>query len=108
MAPPPPATAVADAMTPPPVPRDSRANVDIMAVTKGFHWPWFIALAIAVIGVTRLGFQIIASPQTAASIAFQAQTAAGKLNAVMTPIGPSGCHCSIIRWRARSDAIVRP
>ena len=32
-------------------------------------------------------------------MAFQAQTATGKLNAVMMPIGPSGCHCSIIRCR---------
>ncbi len=53
MAPPPPATAVADAMTPPPVPRDSRANVDIMAVTKGFQWPWFIALTLVVLGVVQ-------------------------------------------------------
>ena len=45
------------------------------------------------------GFQIIVSPQTAATMAFQAQTATGKLNAVMIPIGPSGCHCSIIRCR---------
>ena len=37
---PPPATAVADAMNPPARPRDSQANIDIMAVTKGFHWPW--------------------------------------------------------------------
>ncbi len=48
------------------------------------------------------------SPQTAAIMAFQAQTAAGKLKAVMMPIGPSGCHCSIIRWRGRSLAMVRP
>ena len=65
-------------------------------------------IAIAVIGVTRLGFQIIASPQTAASIAFHAQTAAGKLNAVMMPIVPIGCHCSYIRCSARSLCIVRP
>ena len=28
---------------------------------------------------------------------FQDQTATGKLNAVMTPTTPSGCHCSIMR-----------
>ena len=43
------------------------------------------------------GFQIIVSPQTAAIAAFQAQTATGKLKAVMMPIGPSGCHCSYMR-----------
>ena len=39
------------------------------------------------------GFQITESPQTSASAVFQLQTATGKLNAVMTPTGPSGCHC---------------
>ena len=48
---PPPATAVADAMNPPARPRDSQANIDIMAVTKGFHWPWLIALVFALTGV---------------------------------------------------------
>ena len=64
--------------------------------------------AMAVSGVSGDGFQIMVSPQTAAIMAFQAQTATGKLNAVMMPIGPSGCHCSIIRCRGRSLAIVRP
>ena len=64
--------------------------------------------AIAVSGVSGDGFQIIVSPQTAASSAFQAQTATGKLNAVMTPTGPSGCHCSNIRCSGRSLAIVSP
>ena len=54
------------------------------------------------------GFQTIVSPQTAASAAFHAQTATGKLNAVMMPTGPSGCHCSNIRWPGRSRAIVSP
>ncbi|MDG2050330.1 MAG: polysulfide reductase NrfD [Myxococcota bacterium] len=58
MAPPPPATAVGDAMTPLPVPRDSRANIDIMAVTKGFHWPWFIALVLVLIGVAQAGLTL--------------------------------------------------
>src|SRR5512139_1260229 len=48
---PPPATAVADAMNPPARPRDSQANIDIMAVTKGFHWPWLIALVFSLTGV---------------------------------------------------------
>jgi len=48
---PPPATAVADAMSAPGRPRESQTNVDIMAVTKGFHWPWMIALLFAVSGV---------------------------------------------------------
>ena len=60
------------------------------------------------IGVTRLGFQIMASPQTAASIAFQAQTAAGKLNAVMMPMVPIGCHCSYMRCEGRSLCMVSP
>jgi molybdopterin-containing oxidoreductase family membrane subunit len=53
MAPPPPATAVADAMTPMSVPRDSRANIDILAVTKGVQWPYFLALGLAILGVIQ-------------------------------------------------------
>jgi len=53
MAPPPPATAVADSMSALSRPRDSRANIDIMAVTKGFHWPYFLALGLVVIGVIQ-------------------------------------------------------
>ena len=56
--------------------------------------------AIAVSGVSGDGFQTTVSPQTGAIAAFHAQTATGKLNAVMMPTGPSGCHCSIIRCRA--------
>ena len=59
-------------------------------------------------GVCSDGFQITGSPQTVATAAFQDQTAMGKLKAVMTPMGPSGCHCSNIRWPGRSDAIVSP
>ena len=59
-------------------------------------------------GVCSDGFQITGSPQTAAIAAFQDQTAIGKLKAVITPIGPSGCHCSNIRWPGRSDAMVSP
>ena len=62
----------------------------------------------AVSGVGSAGFHTTVSPQTAAIAAFHDQTATGKLKAVITPIGPSGCHCSIIRWPGRSDAMVRP
>src|SRR5437660_6673795 len=54
--------------------------------------------AIALSGVFSDGFQTLASPQTAASAAFQDQTATGKLNAEMIATTPSGCHCSIKRW----------
>ncbi len=64
--------------------------------------------AMAVSGVGSAGFQTTGSPHTAAIAAFQDQTATGKLNAVMTPTGPSGCHCSIIRWPGRSDESVSP
>ncbi len=62
----------------------------------------------AVSGVFSLGFQTTGSPQTKASIAFHAHTATGKLNALMTPTGPSGCHCSIMRCSKRSVTIVLP
>jgi len=48
----------------------------------------------AVNGVFSDGFQTTALPQTSASAAFHAQTATGKLNAVMTPHTPIGCHVS--------------
>src|SRR5436305_1428664 len=64
--------------------------------------------AMAVSGVFSEGFQIVASPQTAASATFHDQTATGKLNAVITAMTPSGCHCSISRWLGRSDWIVMP
>jgi hypothetical protein len=64
--------------------------------------------AIAESGVFEDGFHTIASPHTAASAAFQAHTATGKLKAVMIPIVPSGCHCSYMRCRARSECIVDP
>ena len=64
--------------------------------------------ASAVRGVFSDGFQTTVSPQTSASAAFQDHTATGKLNVVITPIGPSGCHCSIMRCSGRSLAIVRP
>ena len=64
--------------------------------------------AIAVSGVSDDGFQTTVSPQTAAMAAFQDHTATGKLKAVMTPTGPSGCHCSYIRWSGRSETIDSP
>jgi len=54
------------------------------------------------------GFQTVVSPATAAMKAFQAQTAIGKLKAVITPTTPSGCHCSYRRWCGRSDCMVCP
>src|SRR4029450_9998988 len=59
-------------------------------------------------GVFGDGFQTTALPQIAASIAFHAQTATGKLNAEITPTTPSGCHCWYIRCAARSAFIVLP
>ena len=48
-------------------------------------------------GVFSDGFQMHTSPQTHASIVFHDHTATGKLKALITPIGPKGCHCSYIR-----------
>ena len=86
-----------------------------MTSVKRSSWPsddatrWAIVLvAIAVMGARRLGFQTTLSPQTAATMAFHAQTAFGKLNAEMTPTGPSGSHCSRIAWPGRSLGMVRP
>jgi molybdopterin-containing oxidoreductase family membrane subunit len=49
----PPATAVADRLASPERPRDSRANIDIMAPSKGVQWPYFLALGVAVLGVLQ-------------------------------------------------------
>ena len=59
-------------------------------------------------GVFSEPFQIVTSPQTAASIAFQLHTATGKLNAEITPTIPIGCHCSYILWFGRSLCMVSP
>src|SRR3546814_5332211 len=64
--------------------------------------------AIADNGVLGEGFQMQMSPQAAATRAFQAQTATGKLNAEMIPTRPIGCHCSYMRWPGRSECMVRP
>ena len=65
-------------------------------------------VASAVSGVFSDGFHTTGSPHTKASAAFHDQTATGKLKAEMTPQTPSGCQVSIIRWSARSVAMVRP
>ena len=65
-------------------------------------------VAIDANGTFEDGFQITVSPHTAARVEFHAHTATGKLNAEMTPTGPSGCHCSYMRCRGRSEAMVRP
>jgi len=64
--------------------------------------------ASAASGVFGDGFHTTALPQIAASIAFHAQTATGKLKAEITPTTPSGCHCSYIRCARRSECIVLP
>ena len=48
-------------------------------------------------GASSEGFQMTGSPQTSATAVFQDHTAAGKLNALMTPTTPSGCQVSISR-----------
>ena len=40
------------------------------------------------------GFHTTVSPHTAATMAFQDHTEDGKLKALITAMGPSGCHCS--------------
>ena len=64
--------------------------------------------ASAVSGVSDEGFHTTGSPQASAIAVFQLHTATGKLNAVMTAIGPSGCHVSNMRCPGRSDAMVSP
>lgn len=59
-------------------------------------------------GVSSDGFQITVSPQARATAVFHDHTAAGKLNAEMTPTTPSGCQVSARRWPGRSEAMVRP
>jgi len=53
MSPPPPATAVADMMRPAVIPTDSAINHDVLAVTKGASWGYFVLLGLAVIGVIQ-------------------------------------------------------
>ena len=64
--------------------------------------------AMAVSGVRSDGFHRVASPHTAARAAFQLHTATGKLNALMTPTTPNGCHCSLMWWSGRSLCMVSP
>ena len=88
-------------------PAISRLKIAGAPLAASTRWA-ILVTAMAVSGAWLDGFQIIESPQTAASMAFQAQTATGKLKAVMMPTGPSGCHCSYIRCCGRSECIVRP
>ena len=83
--------------------RPSGASPKRAAARRNSAWQ-----ARAVSGVRSLGFQTTGSPHTSASAAFQLQTATGKLNALMTPIGPSGCQVSSMRCPGRSETIVRP
>ena len=55
-----------------------------------------------------LGFQIILLPHTEAKQKFQANTAIGKLKAVIQPTTPSGCHNSCNLWSGLSLGIVKP
>ena len=64
--------------------------------------------ATAVSGASDDGFQIMESPTTAPTSAFQDHTAAGKLKAVTTPTGPKGCQYSRTEWAGRSLAMVNP
>ena len=64
-----------------------------------------VTFGLLTFGILRLGWDF---DQMSAMAAFQLHTATGKLNALMTPTTPSGCHCSNMRWSGRSDAMVRP
>lgn len=64
--------------------------------------------ASAVNGASSEGFHSTVSPHTSATAVFHAQTATGKLNAVITPTTPSGCQVSMSRCPGRSEAMVRP
>ena len=82
-------------------------------LTSGAHslpstFAAMLVIAIAVNGVLSEGFQMQLSPQTSASMEFQAHTAIGKLNAVMIPTLPSGCHISRMWCWSRSLWMVRP
>ncbi len=54
-------------------------------------------MASAVSGVFSEGFHSTVSPHTSASAVFHAHTATGKLKALITTAGPSGCQVSIMR-----------
>ena len=80
------------------------ASKPVPAITS---WHTLVT-AMAQSGTWLEGFQMSVSPHTEATRAFHDHTATGKLKAVMTPTGPSGCHCSIMRCSGRSEAIVKP
>ena len=81
----------------------SGASPNAAAARRSSDWQ-----ASAVSGVRSLGFHTTGSPHTSASAEFQLHTATGKLKALITPTGPSGCQVSSMRCPGRSDAIVRP
>ena len=54
------------------------------------------------------GFQMQVFPQTQAIMAFQDQTATGKLKADIIPTTPSGWYCSYILCEGLSECIVSP
>ena len=86
-------------------PAGTSPNVERAFATARSKRTW---QASAVSGVFSDGFHSTGLPQTHASAAFHAHTATGKLKALMTAVGPSGCQVSIMRWPGRSEAIVRP
>ena len=53
--------------------------------------------ASAVSGVLGEGFHTATLPPITARQEFHAHTATGKLNALITPTGPSGCQVSLMR-----------
>src|SRR6202012_1771114 len=64
--------------------------------------------AMAVNGVFSDGFQMHTSPHIQASMAFQLQTATGKLNAEIIPTIPNGWYCSYMRCSGLSLCMVNP
>ena len=67
------------------------------APQSAMAWARIAWLARAVSGASSDGFQIDRVAADQAIAVFQDHTAAGKLNALMTPTTPSGCHVSISR-----------
>src|SRR5690606_34803331 len=78
----------------PPTTREETPSGTLFSMNTDLIISWH---AMAVNGVFSDGFHIHTSPHTQASMAFQDQTATGKLNAEIIPTTPSGCHCSYIR-----------
>ena len=72
--------------------RPSGASPNVFSARSNNAWQ-----ASAVNGVFSDGFHTTGSPQTSDRAVFQLHTATGKLKALMTPTGPSGCQVSLIR-----------